>query len=157
MAIKRRLVMSDKPVQVHEVFYAYQEPGLVTEEDSTWIRFDLEFVRIMNEEKITAQDLAKSLCVKWKVLNSPSHRRNDPKWMTPAIIGAMHRVGFDVEYVIFNQKKLKPEESALIANYRSSTPDNQRVLRDVGTALAEPKLIVDADGTYEDVWQRNKW
>jgi len=49
--------------------------------------------------------------------------------------------GVDVTYVLSGQRSggmLNPEEAALVDNYRNSSPDSQRILRETGAALAQP-------------------
>lgn len=138
--------MGKKPASVSDVFWIYTQGGAVVDNDSIWMRFDREFVRLMNGENISAQALAKDLGVSWKILNSGSRRNSDPKWMTPLVVGSMFGLGFDINYVLLGQASkppLKNDEAALLDNYRNSTPDNQAVLRKVGAALEKQ---IDDDG-----------
>lgn len=138
--------MANRPVSVADVFWIYNQPGAVVDHDSVWIRFDREFVRLMNADKITGPDLAKCLRVSWRTLNSGSRRSSEPKWMTPSVLGAMWRCGFDVNYVLLGQfanPPLKPDEAALLDSYRNSTPEGQASLRKTGAALEKQ---VDDEG-----------
>lgn len=138
--------MAKKPASVSDVFWIYNQGGAVVDNDSIWMRFDREFVRLMNAENISWKELAGKLSVSWHVLNSGSRRGSDPKWMTPIVLRTMLGLGFDVDYVLFGQASkpvLKPDEAALLDNYRNSTPDNQAVLRKVGAALEKQ---IDDDG-----------
>jgi len=49
--------------------------------------------------------------------------------------------GVDVVYVLTGRRAaalLSPEETALVDNYRHSSPDSQRILRETGAAFAQP-------------------
>nr|VFK69070.1 MAG: Bacteriophage CI repressor helix-turn-helix domain-containing protein [Candidatus Kentron sp. UNK]VFK73806.1 MAG: Bacteriophage CI repressor helix-turn-helix domain-containing protein [Candidatus Kentron sp. UNK] len=51
-------------------------------------------------------------------------------------------IGVDVQYVltgesVMQEKSLKPEEEALLDNYRNSSEDSQRILRETSAALAQ--------------------
>lgn len=57
----------------------------------------------------------------------------------------MASAGIDIQYVLTGNaaRQIKPDEAALLDNYRNSTPDNQAVLRKVGAALEKQ---IDDDG-----------
>lgn len=139
MAIKPK-----RPARVEEVFCAYYMPREV-DCNTSWWRFDQEFVRVMNANNLLGKELAGKLGVRWNILNSTSPRAKDAKWMTPEVFSAMYGLGFDVMYILLNRRELvpKPDEAALLDNYRNSTPDNQAVLRKVGAALEKQ---IDDDG-----------
>lgn len=60
------------------------------------------------------------------------------------LLKRMVHLGIDIQYVITGAKSaLSKDESALLDNYRNSTPDNQAVLRKVGAALE--KQVDDSD------------
>lgn len=129
MMQKRQLTRSD-------VFWAYNQAGLIVENSSVWSRFDDEFVRVLNEKGIAPQELAHELNVSWSVLNSRSRRDKDPKWMTPVVLGVMVWLGFDIGYIL-NIKTVRPDEAALLDNYRNASTDSQAAIRKIGSALAE--------------------
>ena len=100
--------MANRPASVSDVFWIYNQPGAVVAPDSVWMRFDREFVRVMNADKMAGPDLAKCLHVSWRTLNSGSRRSSEPKWMTPSVLGAMLGCGFDVNYVLFGHITQSP-------------------------------------------------
>lgn len=61
------------------------------------------------------------------------------KPLTAVQLAAMAVAGLDVPYVLTGTKsaQLKPEEAAIVDNYRNSTPAGQASLREVGTAFAQ--------------------
>lgn len=126
-----------RPACVEAVFCTYNMHEVDC--NTSWWRFDQEFVRVMNANNLSSKELAGKLSVQWKILNSTSPRAKDAKWMTPEVFSAMYGLGFDVMYILLKRRELvpKPDEAALIDNYRNSSPDNQAVLRKVGSALAE--------------------
>lgn len=61
----------------------------------------------------------------------------------------MASAGTDIVYVLTAQKApvLKPDESALVDNYRNATPSGQASLREVGSAFAQQgEALKKADG-----------
>lgn len=127
------------------------------EQGSIWERFDEEFVRVQKLLSVTELELAERIGVSWRKINSSGRRT--PKWLTPVILGHIGVIGFDINYILSNKRSpcYKPDEVALLDNYRNTTPERKASLREVGSAFAEPKIAIDADGTYEDVGQRKKW
>lgn len=114
------------------------------ESGSIWERFDEEFVRVQKLLGVTELELAERIGVSWRKINSSGRRT--PKWLTPVIIGHIGAVGFDINYILSNKHSiLKPDESALLDNYRSSSSDNQRILRDVSSAITKSKVKDDED------------
>lgn len=47
-------------------------------------------------------------------------------------------VGVDVGYVLTGQRRLRPDEEALLDNYRSASNEHRGALRQVGAAFAKP-------------------
>lgn len=143
--------MGNHPKSIDEVFWIYGEARVGLCDGSVWTRFDHEFVRVMNAKNISAVDLAKSIGVNWRILNSPADRGKEPKWMTPLVVSAMTGEGFDVMYILTGQHPitLTPNEAALLDNYRILSPDGKTTVGKTCATLAQPKPI-------ENVNQRNK-
>lgn len=62
-------------------------------------------------------------------------------------LAAIAAAGADVLYILTGQRTgaapvapLKPDEAALLDNYRHSPEDQQRLLRETGAAFAKPKV-----------------
>lgn len=157
MAKKPNTVLAAKKQKtIDEVFWIYGEARVDLSDNGVWVRFDHDFVRIMNAENISAEALAKKIGAPWETLHSSANRQQDPKWMTPHVIGAMMTIGFDVTYILTAKRPLvlKPEEAALLDNYRNMPSERKKTLEEVGVALAEPKLNIAVDGTYSNVQYR---
>lgn len=125
----------NRRLTLDEVFWAYQQPGLVGG-STIWTRFDEEFVRVLNERGMDGKALSKEIGVDWNVLNSGSRRNKSPAWMTADVLSCMVGFGFDVGYVL-GISALKTDEAALLDNYRNATPAGQASLREVGAAFAQ--------------------
>lgn len=62
-----------------------------------------------------------------------------------AFLAVMQAAGYDVAYILAGQRtaeaavpsSLKPDETALIDNYRHSPEDQQRLLRETSAAFAQ--------------------
>lgn len=61
------------------------------------------------------------------------------KMISAVELAAMANSGADIAYVLTAKKSihLKPDEVAVVDNYRNSTPSGQASLREVGTAFAQ--------------------
>lgn len=144
------------PKTIDEVFGVYKTGRVDLSESELWVRFDHEFVRMMNAKNISGEALAKLIGAPWRTLNSEAKRDREPEWMTAYMLSAMKGVGFDVMYVVLNQRQPSPEEMALLDNYRNTSAERKKTLQEVGSAFAESQLDTAADGTYADRSRRGR-
>lgn len=62
---------------------------------------------------------------------------------------AFIKIGGDALFVITGQRSitdLKPDEAALLDNYRNAPEERKKTLREVGAALAEPDVLKSKKG-----------
>jgi transcriptional regulator with XRE-family HTH domain len=104
-------------------------------------------MRIMQErvrKKMTRKELASSLGIRWQRL--AAIEKGEGKKPDLVLLASMELEGLDVPYILTGKKTLlKPEETMLLDNYRNSTSENQRILRDVGSAITKSRVNDDED------------
>ena len=102
------------------------------------VRFKEEIVLIgLDEESIVERRI-----VSRQQLTTMLHGSFDN--VDGAALKRLANQGVDIQYILTGKKSLlKPEESALVENYRGSTSENKRILRDVSFAITKQKVIDD--------------
>lgn len=91
-----------------------------------------ERLRLGMNQKIVAES------VKVGVGRYKNIERGVGKYPDTYLIAALGNLGMDVSYIMMgkrSQSLLRPDEAALLDNYRNSNRDNKAVLRKVGAAL----------------------
>ena len=88
-------------------------------------------------------ELAEKAGVKGATRQSQALYEKGQRMPDAAFLAVMQGAGYDVTYILTGQRSadiqpLKPDEAALLDNYRHSPEDQQRLLRETGAAFAKP-------------------